>query len=86
MYTPNSYIYTKGDPGNEIYFLMSGAVRIYIKDSEYLNLTEGKYFGEVCFYNNSKRNYKAIAKDYCIIFVYSKRDHLEFMKGMLESL
>ena len=76
-------IYSKGDLGNEMYFLMSGSVRCYVDENEYIGLTEGKYFGEACFYNSSVRSFKAVSKDYSTIFVYGKKDHLIMMKGRM---
>ncbi|HEY9839024.1 MAG: cyclic nucleotide-binding domain-containing protein, partial [Candidatus Sericytochromatia bacterium] len=50
-YEPGETVFSEGDPGMEIHFIISGAVKIYLghddKRRELMTLTAGDIFGEM---------------------------------------
>lgn len=79
-------IFSKGDPGNSLYAVISGTVKISISSPEgrnaILNLIgPGETFGEMSVLDGQTRSADAIANTNCEIYVIDRRDFLPFMRG-----
>src|SRR5581483_8189027 len=66
-------IFSKGDPGNCLYAVMSGTVKISISSADgrsaILNLIEaGEIFGEIALFDDHPRTADASANSNCEIF------------------
>ena len=79
-------IFAKGDPGNSLYAVMSGTVKISISSADgrsaILNLIgAGEIFGEIAVLYNHARTADASANTNCEIFAIDRRDFLPFVRG-----
>jgi CRP/FNR family transcriptional regulator, cyclic AMP receptor protein len=79
-------IFSKGDPGNSLYAVMKGTVKISISSpdgrSAILNLIgEGEIFGEIALFDNHARTADASAHTNCEIFAIDRRDFLPFVRS-----
>ena len=78
-------IFSKGDPGNSLYAVISGTVKISISSPDgrnaILNLIgPGETFGEMSVLDGQTRSADAIANTNCEIYVIDRRDFLPFMR------
>ena len=63
-------IFSKGDPGDKMYFISRGIVHVY-KDSSKLPITTlkaGDYFGEISLFNQIPRTATVKASTYCDLY------------------
>jgi CRP/FNR family transcriptional regulator, cyclic AMP receptor protein len=79
-------IFSKGDPGNSLYAVISGTVKISISSPEgrnaILNLIgPGGVFGDMAVLDGQARSADAIANTNCEIYVIDRRDFLPFMRS-----
>jgi CRP/FNR family transcriptional regulator, cyclic AMP receptor protein len=79
-------IFSKGDPGNSLFAITSGTVKISISSSEgrnaILNLIgAGELLGEVAVLAGKGRTADAIANTDCEILVIDRRDFLPFVRS-----
>src|SRR5579859_5762816 len=79
-------IFSKGDPGNSLYAVISGTVKISISSPDgrnaILNLIgPGETFGEMSVLDGQTRSADAIANTNCEIYVIDRRDFLPFMRS-----
>ena len=79
-------IFSKGDPGNSLYAVMSGTVKISISSADgrsaILNLIgAGEIFGEIAVLDNHARTADASANTNCEIFAIDRRDFLPFVRS-----
>jgi CRP-like cAMP-binding protein len=79
-------IFSKGDPGNSLYAVVSGTVKISISSPDgrnaILNLVgPGETFGEMSVLDGQTRSADAIANANCEIYVIDRRDFLPFMRN-----
>ncbi len=65
-YAPGQYIFKEGDPGDEMFIIHSGAVKITKKTDEgektLVVLTSGDFFGEMAVIDHEPRSASAIAE------------------------
>ena len=78
-------IFSKGDPGNSLYAVISGTVKISISSPDGRNailnlISAGEIFGEVALLDGRERTADATANTNCEIFVIDRRDFLPFMR------
>ncbi|MBV9561101.1 MAG: Crp/Fnr family transcriptional regulator [Bradyrhizobium sp.] len=78
-------IFSKGDPGNSLYAVISGTVKISISSPDgrnaILNLVgPGETFGEISVLDGQTRSADATANTNCEIYVIDRRDFLPFMR------
>lgn len=70
-YPPESLVFSEGDTGKDIYFLVSGEVSIRKKITSGFKtiavLREGDLFGEMSFFENAPRSADALASKECDI-------------------
>ncbi len=79
-------IFSRGDPGNSLYAVISGTVKISISSpdgrSAILNLIgAGEIFGEVALLDGLARTADATANTNCEIFVIDRREFLPFLRN-----
>jgi CRP/FNR family transcriptional regulator, cyclic AMP receptor protein len=79
-------LFSKGDPGNSLFAVISGAVKMSISSPEgrnaILNLIgPGEVFGEMAVLDGQARSADAIANSNCELFVIDRRDFLPFMRN-----
>jgi CRP-like cAMP-binding protein len=79
-------IFSKGDPGNSLFAVISGTVKISISSpdgrSAILNLIgAGEIFGEVALLDGLARTADATANTNCEIYVIDRREFLPFVRG-----
>jgi len=79
-------IFSKGDPGNCLFAVISGTVRISISSPDgrnaILNLIgPGELFGEMSVLDGQTRSADAIANTNCEIYVIDRRDFLPFVRS-----
>lgn len=70
---PDERIFKVGDPGDALYFIHSGDVRIVGRGGEQIAyLSEGAFFGEMALISDRPRTANAMASGYCDLYVLSK--------------
>jgi CRP-like cAMP-binding protein len=76
IYLPGDHVIFKGDIGNEMFFIVEGAVDILNPESTGINhsIDKGNFVGELALLNKVKRSCSVIAKSFCLLYVLSKED------------
>lgn len=79
-------IFSKGDPGNCLYAVISGTVKISVSSPDGRNailnlISAGDLFGEVAVLDGGERTADATANTNCEIFVIDRRDFLPFVRS-----
>jgi CRP/FNR family transcriptional regulator, cyclic AMP receptor protein len=82
-------ICSKGDPGNFLFIVISGTVKISVSSPDGRNailnlINAGDLFGEVAVLDGQARTADAIANTNCEIFVLDRRDFLPFVRSQPE--
>ena len=82
-------IFSKGDPGNSLFAVISGTVKISISSVDgrnaILNLIgAGEIFGEMSVLDGQARSTDATANTGCEIFAIDRREFLPFMRNQPE--
>lgn len=77
-------IFSKGDPGNCLYAVISGTVKMSTSSAEgrsaILNLIgTGEVFGEIALLDDRERTTDAIANSDCELFVIDRREFIPFL-------
>lgn len=71
--TPGECLIRKGEPGDAMYFIATGAVRVDVGE-EPVYLGSGDFFGEMALLNNNLRNASIYSEEYCRLLVLNSRD------------
>jgi CRP/FNR family cyclic AMP-dependent transcriptional regulator len=79
-------LFSKGDPGNSLFAVVSGTVKMSISSAEgrnaILNLIgPGEVFGEMAVLSGQARSADATANTNCEMFVIDRRDFLPFVRN-----
>ena len=79
-------IYSKGDPGNSLYVVISGTAKMSISSpdgrSAILNLIgPGEIFGEIALLDGRERTADAIANTNCEFFIIDRREFIPFVRS-----
>src|SRR5258708_11198200 len=79
-------IFSKGDPGNSLFAVISGTVKISISSADgrsaILNLIGvGEIFGEMSVLDGQARSADATANTNCEIFIIDRREFLPFVRS-----
>ena len=79
-------IFSKGDPGNSLFAVISGTVKISISSPDgrnaILNLIgPGEIFGEVALLDGQARTADATANTNCELFVIDRREFIPFVRS-----
>lgn len=71
--TPDELLIRKGEAGDAMYFIATGAVRVEIGENTVF-LGSGDFFGEMALLNNDPRNASVYSEEYCRLLVLYSRD------------
>ena len=75
-YAAGKTIFSKGDPGFDMYAIVDGEVTILADGSHIATLTQGAIFGEMALIDNSPRMADAVAKTDCELAIVDERQFL----------
>jgi len=76
---PGERIVRRGDRGDSMYFISSGAVEVTVSSSRTVKLGGGNFFGEMALLTGGRRNADVTAVDYTQLLVLSRADFNQFM-------
>ena len=81
-----STLFSKGDPGNSLYAVISGTVKMSVSSPDgrnaILNIVgPGEIFGEMALLTGRERSADAIANSSCELFVIDRREFIPFVKS-----
>jgi CPA1 family monovalent cation:H+ antiporter len=77
---PGEVIVRKGDRGDSMYFISSGAVEVQVS-TDPVRLGTGEFFGELALLNMRPRNADVVALGYCQLLRLSHRDFDRLMRA-----
>jgi CRP-like cAMP-binding protein len=82
-------ICSKGDPGNSLFAVISGTVKISVSSPDGRNailnlINAGDTFGEIAVLDGQPRSTDAIANTNCELFVIDRRDFMPFLRSQPE--
>lgn len=81
---PNDHIIHKGERGDAVFFIASGAVEVILPDRR-VRLGSGEFFGEMALLMGRPRAADVIALTYCQLLVLRRLDFEGFMKENQEA-
>ena len=86
-FSPNEYIFEKGDEAKKFYVIKKGAVIVWNNDKRIRELEKGNCFGELALLSNEPRSATLQAKDYTTLYVLEKNDFINSIdKKLLDYL
>jgi CRP/FNR family cyclic AMP-dependent transcriptional regulator len=79
-------LFSKGDPGNSLYAVISGTVKMSVSSADGRNailniIGPGEIFGEMALLTGRTRSADAIANSSCELFVIDRREFIPFVKS-----
>ena len=79
-------LFSKGDPGNSLYAVISGTVKMSVSSPDGRNailniIGPGEIFGEMALLTGRTRSADAIANSNCELFVIDRREFIPFVKS-----
>jgi CPA1 family monovalent cation:H+ antiporter len=80
LVVPGENIVRKGDWGDSMYFISSGAVEVKISPNP-VRLGTGDFFGELAILNTRPRNADVVALGYCQLLRLGYRDFNRLMRA-----
>jgi uncharacterized membrane protein len=83
---PGTLLFKMGDPGDAMYLIEAGQVRIYIHDGDGENLMlaelrDGDFFGEMAIIDGKPRSANAAVVEQACLAVLAREDFLRFVRG-----
>jgi CPA2 family monovalent cation:H+ antiporter-2 len=75
---PGEKVIRRGDRGDGMYFISSGAVEVKVNDRT-IRLEAGDFFGEMALLTGERRTADVIAVDFCRFLMLDRRDFNQFM-------
>jgi len=81
---PQERIIRKGERGDAVYFIVSGAVEVVLPERD-VRLGSGEFFGELALLSGRSRQADVIALTYCQFLVLRQADFELFMKANPEA-
>ena len=86
-FSPNEYIFEKGDEAKKFYVIKKGSVIVWNNDKRIRELEKGNCFGELALLSNEPRSATLQAKDYTTLYVLEKNDFINSIdKKLLDYL
>lgn len=73
-------IFTQGEEGYLLYFLVSGKVRVHIEEFQLAQLEPGAYFGEMALFDSQPRSASVIALEESKCLVLTQQQVYQAMK------
>jgi PPM family protein phosphatase len=77
---PNAVVFNVGDPGDSMYVVLSGNVRLTKGDTVVAELGRGHHFGEMSLIDRSVRSLTAIATETTRLVVISRKEFYDIIK------
>ena len=77
---PGEKVITKGETGDAMYFVSTGALEVDIGDSP-IRLGSGDFFGEIALVRDAPRNADVTALSYCQILMLNSREFRTLMES-----
>lgn len=77
---PKDHIIRKGERGDAVYFIASGAVEVIMPERR-ARLGSGEFFGEMALLSGRPRRADVVALTYCQLLVLRRSDFERFMKA-----
>ena len=79
-------IFSKGDPGNSLFAVSSGTVRIGVSSADgreamFNQISPGEIFGEIALLDGRERTADAIAATDCELLVVDRREFMPFLQS-----
>jgi CPA1 family monovalent cation:H+ antiporter len=81
---PNDRIIRKGERGDAVYFIASGAVEVILPERR-VRLGSGEFFGELALLSGRLRQADVVALTYCQLLVLRRADFERFMAASPEA-
>jgi monovalent cation:H+ antiporter, CPA1 family len=81
---PNDHIFRKGERGDAVFFIASGAVEVILPERR-VRLGSGEFFGEMALLSDRPRQADVVALSYCQLLVLRRSDFERFMKANPEA-
>jgi CPA1 family monovalent cation:H+ antiporter len=81
---PNDRILRKGDRGDAVFFIASGAVEVIMPERR-VRLGSGEFFGEMALLSGRPRQADVVALTYCQLLVLRRSDFESFMEANPEA-
>jgi len=83
---PGTLLFKMGDPGDAMYLIEAGQVRIYLHDADGENLmlaelNDGDFFGEMAIIDGKPRSANAAVVRQACLAVLAREDFLRFVRG-----
>ncbi|HYM74287.1 MAG TPA: cation:proton antiporter, partial [Stellaceae bacterium] len=78
LLVPDEVIIRKGERGNEMFLISSGAVEVVLPDTR-IRLGSGEFFGEMALLSQRRRQADVIALGYCRVLVLSAAEFRRFL-------
>ena len=75
---PNDHIIRKGERGEAVFFIVSGAVEVRLPDRR-IRLGSGEFFGEMALLSGRPRQADVVALTYCQLLMLRRTDFERFM-------
>src|SRR6185437_1552897 len=79
LLVPDELIIRKGERGNSMFLISSGAVEVVLPDAR-VRLGSGAFFGEMALLSGSPRQADVVALGYCRVLVLSTADFGRFLR------
>jgi PPM family protein phosphatase len=73
-------VFTAGSPGDAMYVVVHGTVKLVMGDQTVAELTRGQHFGEIALIDRSTRSLTAIAADASTLVVIHRKQFVELIK------
>ncbi|KAI9353676.1 hypothetical protein BDR26DRAFT_10163 [Obelidium mucronatum] len=73
-FIPGDFIIKQGDSGNEMYFILSGKVNVYVNGAKVVSLYDGAYLGEVSLITRHLRTATVQAVLPCVLYKLTRHD------------
>ncbi|KAJ3027008.1 UNVERIFIED_CONTAM: anaphase-promoting complex subunit Hcn1 [Siphonaria sp. JEL0065] len=73
-FIPGDFIIKQGDSGNEMYFILSGKVNVYVNGTKVVSLYDGAYLGEVSLITRHLRTATVQAVLPCVLYKLTRQD------------
>lgn len=80
LLVPDELIIRKGERGNSMFLISSGAVEVVLPDAR-VRLGSGEFFGEMALLSGAPRQADVIALGYCRVLVLSAADFGRFLRN-----
>ncbi|MBC76834.1 MAG: hypothetical protein CME64_12540 [Halobacteriovoraceae bacterium] len=75
--SPHEYIVKKGEVGEEMFIIGHGEVEVSMGEKVIAQLKAGQFFGEIALLEDTIRSADVMAKAYCDLYTFKKKDFLE---------